>query len=222
MKNHFEHKEIINALLFMAALVLLSILAGKYGENHLSGLVSYVDGRGALAPVFFVLCNTVALVLVVPQTIFTIAAGLLFGTFKGIIISLAGMAAGSSLAFLLGRKILRERIIRRYSRSHYFTKIEELSRDHPLKILSLSRVVPILPYPVVNYLWAVTSVGYIPYILLSLLCILPETVFLTAGGHLLQTGLTRGRADWTIVLILLGAGAIAGFLILKMRKEFDD
>lgn len=221
MKKHYSGREILKALCLLVFIGVLSYLAEKFGEGHMTELVRWVGESGSKAPMFFVLCNVLGLVLAIPQTLFTVAAGLLFGTLKGFGMSLVGMAGGSTLAFLLGRFVLRERILRRFSETYYFQKIERLSKIHPLKVLALSRVVPVLPYSVVNYIWSVTAVRFLPFILMSLVCMVPETVFLTAGGHLLQTGVVMGRVDWTVTLVLIIAGMAVLVLIREVRKGLD-
>lgn len=221
MKNHYERKEIIKITLILSFVAISSIVLGKLGEDNLSSLMKAVDDAGNIAPVLFILCNAVGIVLVIPQTLFTIAAGLVFGTVKGTALSLMGMALGSSVAFFAGRLMLRDRLIRRFSGTRYFTKLEKLSENHPFKILALSRIVPILPYPVVNYIWSVTSVHFLPFIAMSLICIIPETFFLTAGGHILQTGITQRMVNWPIIVILVIAGSILLYLVSKMRSILD-
>ncbi len=205
----------------MVFIGVLSYLAEEFGEGHMTELVRWVRESGNKAPILFVLCNVLGLVLAIPQTLFTVAAGLLFGTLKGLGLSLVGMAGGSTLAFLAGRFVLRERILRRFSETYYFQKIERLSKVHPLKVLALSRIVPVLPYSVVNYIWSVTAVRFLPFMLMSLVCMIPETVFLTAGGHLLQTGVLMGRVDWTVILVLIIAGMAVLILIREVRKGLD-
>lgn len=221
MKKHYSGREILKALCLLVFIGVLSYLAEEFGEGHMTELVRWVGESGSKAPMLFVLCNVLGLVLAIPQTLFTVAAGLLFGTLKGFGMSLVGMAGGSTLAFLLGRFVLRERILRRFSETYYFQKIERLSKIHPLKVLALSRVVPVLPYSVVNYIWSVTAVRFLPFILMSLVCMVPETVFLTAGGHLLQTGVVMGRVDWTVTLVLIIAGMAVLVLIREVRKGLD-
>lgn len=221
MKNHYKRKEIIKLLVVMGVIGLVSLVSGKIGAGHISELIRFVEQGGNTAPLIFVLCNTLGLVLVVPQTLFTVASGLLFGTFKGAALSLISIAFGSSISFFTGKFLLRKTILKKFRHTYYFKKLEKLSADHPLKILALSRIVPILPYPVVNYLWSVTAVNYFAYIIMSLICIIPETMFLTAGGHLLQSGFVRGTLDWPIILILLLAGSVVLILIRKLSKVLE-
>lgn len=97
-----------------------------------------------------------------------------------------------------------------------------LSRRHPVKVLALSRIVPVVPYSVANYLWSVTRVKFIPYLVMSVLCLIPETVFLTAGGHILSAGVTRGTFNWELFAVLGVAAAVIFFLVRAVRKSLGS
>ncbi|SDK77129.1 Uncharacterized membrane protein YdjX, TVP38/TMEM64 family, SNARE-associated domain [Maridesulfovibrio ferrireducens] len=200
----------------------LSLGAEKYGEGHLSSLVNWVEASGNFAPVIFVLINVFGLAFVVPQTLFTVVAGVLFGTVKGALLSLAGMGAGSALAFLLGRFVFRKTILQKFGSNTYFIDLEKLSKSHPLKVLALSRIVPVVPYSMANYLWSVTGVRFIPFLVMSVFCLIPETVFLTAGGHLLKAGVTKGTVNLELVAVLIGAGAVIFFLAKAVQKSLKE
>ncbi|OEU68049.1 MAG: peptidase [Desulfovibrio sp. S3730MH75] len=221
IKNCLKSKTFLHGVIILLVVGIVSYAAENYGECHLQDIVHWVESSGNLAPVIFIVVNMVALCIVFPQTLFTVVAGLLFGTFKGAILSLIGMGAGSAIVFFLGRYVFRKRILRRFHSNSYFLDLEMLSKEHPLKILALSRIVPVVPYSLANYLWSVTGVRFLPYLIMSVLCLIPETIFLTAGGHLLQSGVTKGTVSYELVGVLVGAGAVIFLLIKAIRKSLS-
>ena len=103
-----------------------------------------------------------------------------------------------------------------------FMKMEMLSRRHPIKVLALSRIVPVVPYSVANYLWAATGVRFLPFLIMSVVCLIPETVFLTAGGHLLSSGVRMGTVDWEMLTVLAVAGALIYLLVRAVQRSLEQ
>ncbi len=212
-----SRKLILHGALLMLLVGGLSFAAEHYGEGHLSALADWIEGKGNFAPFLFMTLNVVGMVLVIPQTFFTLGAGVLFGAVKGTAMCLLSMAVGSSLSFFLGRFVLRGWVLKKFRRQASFKKMDMLSRRHPLKVLALSRIVPVVPYAIANYLWAATGVRFLPFLLMSVLCLVPETVFLTAGGHLLSSGIRMGTVNWGTLVVLAIAALVIYFLVRAVR-----
>ncbi|MFW5499320.1 MULTISPECIES: TVP38/TMEM64 family protein [unclassified Maridesulfovibrio] len=220
-KSHSK-KLILHGVVIMAVVGILSFAIEHYGEGHLSALTAWIEASGNFAPFLFMLINVIGMVLVIPQTLFTVVAGVLFGAVKGTAMCLVSMAVGSSLSFLLGRFVLRGRMFKIFRNNPNFMKMEMLSRKHPLKVLALSRIVPVVPYSIANYLWAATGVRFLPFLIMSVVCLIPETVFLTAGGHLLSAGVRMGTVNLEMVAVLAAAAVLILLLVRAVRRSLED
>ncbi|NDV26934.1 TVP38/TMEM64 family protein [Desulfovibrio sp. JC010] len=220
-KSHSK-KLILHGAIVLLAVGALSLAVEHWGEGHLSALAAWIEASGNFAPVLFMAINVVGMVLVIPQTLFTVVAGVLFGALKGTAMCLISMAVGASLSFFLGRFVLRGRVFKKFRNDPNFMKMEMLSRKHPVKVLALSRIVPVVPYSVANYLWAATGVRFLPYLVMSVLCLIPETVFLTAGGHLLSAGVREGTMNWEMLAVLAAAAAVIFFLVRAVRRSIEQ
>ncbi|WP_320174967.1 TVP38/TMEM64 family protein [Maridesulfovibrio sp.] len=221
-KKSHSKKMILHATVIMAFVGILSFALEHYGEGHLSALTAWIEASGNFAPFLFMVINVIGMVLVIPQTLFTVVAGVLFGAVKGTVMCLVSMAVGSSLSFLLGRFVLRGRVFKRFRNDPNFMKMEMLSRKHPLKVLALSRIVPVVPYSVANYLWAATGVRFLPFLIMSVVCLIPETVFMTAGGHLLSSGVRMGTVNWKMLAVLAAAAVLIAILVRAVRRSLDQ
>ncbi|MEF2229654.1 MAG: VTT domain-containing protein [Pseudodesulfovibrio sp.] len=208
-------------LRFGAALGLLGLLTyamEHWGGRYMTRLSDFVAAQGSLGPVVFVAANALLTMLLVPQVLFTVAAGALFGWKLGAVCASAGMTIGAVGAFFLARYGVRERIRARFAGRAVFRQMQRLSRSHPLHLISLSRVIPVLPFPVTSYLLGVTEVRSLPYAFLTWVCMLPETLFLASGGHLLHSGIT-GRASVEAAVVLVVAGIGVGMVVRRMKKR---
>ena len=92
------------AALAVSAVVALIVLS-RLGPGGLSAgtVQDAVRGAGAWAPALFVVLQILVTVPPVPRTIFTLAAGLLFGSVLGVAIAVSATALSAVVAFWLVR-----------------------------------------------------------------------------------------------------------------------
>ena len=62
-----------------------------------------MQAAGIWAPLLFVLLQAVVTVTPVPRTVFTVAAGVLFGSITGVLLAVVGTALAAAAAFWLVR-----------------------------------------------------------------------------------------------------------------------
>jgi uncharacterized membrane protein YdjX (TVP38/TMEM64 family) len=218
-KSSLPWPMIIKFAVVLGLLGLLSLALEHWGERYMSRVSEFVAAQGSLAPLVFIAVNALMTMLLVPQVLFTVAAGALFGWKFGAAYASAGMTIGATMAFLLARYGVRERLRARFADHPVYRRMLSLSRVHPLHLISLSRIIPVLPFPVTSYLLGITEVRSLPYALLSWLTMLPETVFLASGGHLLSSGV-RGRVPVGAVIALGVAGVGVAIVVHRMKKRF--
>jgi len=220
-KKIYSKKIIVHGALIIMLVGVLSFAAEHWGEGHLSVIADWIKASGNFAPFLFMAINVLGMVIMIPQTLFTVVAGVLFGAVKGTGMCLLSMAAGSAISFFLGRFVFRGRVLKRFRHDPNFMKMEMLSREHPIKVLALSRIVPVVPYSVANYLWAATGVRFLPFLVMSVVCLIPETVFLTAGGHLLSAGVRKGTVNWEMMGLAGVAALLIFFLVRAVQRSIE-
>ncbi|MGE4558361.1 MAG: TVP38/TMEM64 family protein [Desulfovibrionaceae bacterium] len=209
---------VLKLLLLVLVMGAFSIALEHVGENHLTQLTRWVQDQGALAPIAFILINALGVILFIPQVLFTIIAGMLFGPFEGVVHATIGLTLGACACFFLARGALRNPLKRRMGRHPAYHKLEALSRNHPIKVMALSRTVPVFPIPLLSYLWGLTPAPFAPYLLTTAFCTIPETTFLTMGGHLLQTGVTGHNFSWGMVAGLAAVAVVLLVIVTKARS----
>ena len=190
------------------------------GEQYLSRLSAFVVEQGRVGIILFIAINAVATMFLVPQSVFTVMAGALFGWKFGTAWASVGMTIGATGSFFLARYGVRTWLRVKFQSNAIFVKMLRLSRSHPLHVISLSRLIPVIPFPLASYLLGVTEVRSLHFALLTWLCMLPETVFLASGGHLLHSGITKGHGSVELVIVLGVAAAILGVVVHRVKKHF--
>ncbi|MGH3550676.1 MAG: TVP38/TMEM64 family protein [Pseudonocardiaceae bacterium] len=142
---------------------------------------------GITAPLLFLLGHTLATVAPVPRTVFTLAAGLLFGSVLGVALSLLATVLSAVLAFGLVRSVARRLVLPRLDHKVLRAVDARLHRRGWLAVASL-RLIPAVPFSVLNYCSALSSIRFRHY-LAGTIGVVPGTVAVVVLGDAL-TGTT--------------------------------
>ena len=141
-----------------------------------------VEQSGVWGPVVLGVFYVACCVFLVPGSIPTLASGFLFGVLLGSITAVLGSTVGACAAFLVGRTMARGWVARQIARSRRFTRIDRMIGRHGFKVVLLSRLSPISPFIILNYLFSLTKVSFGEYALGSLIGMIPGTVLFVYFG----------------------------------------
>ncbi|MCO5552384.1 hypothetical protein L7F22_005895 [Adiantum nelumboides] len=177
---------IIAGLLLIGAVGGIGIASYIYREQISAFLIEFsdfIEGYGAAGYALFVAVYAGLEVLAIPAIPLTMSAGLLFGTFTGtIIVSISGTIAATA-AFLIARYLARDRILKLTAGNKKFMAIDKALGEKGFRVVALLRLSPLLPFSLGNYLYGLTSVELVPYVLGSWLGMLPGTwAYVSAGA----------------------------------------
>src|SRR5438270_11648307 len=131
-----------------------------------------IDALGAWGVVLFALVYVVAVVLLAPAELLSIAAGFLFGAWGFPIVILAA-SIGAALAFLLSRHAVRARLRRLLEAKPSYAAIDRAVAEEGWKIVALLRLNPLVPFNLQNYFFGVTDIGFWPYAAATFFGIMP-------------------------------------------------
>jgi pyruvate/2-oxoglutarate dehydrogenase complex dihydrolipoamide dehydrogenase (E3) component len=154
----------------------------------------------------------------------TLAAGALFGFWKGLLIVSFASTIGATLAFLAARYLLRDWVHEKLG--NRAAAIDEgLRRDGPFFLFSL-RLIPVIPFFAVNLLMGLTPVGAGTFYLVSQAGMLAGTAaYVNAGTQLAGLESLSGIVSPALLLSFAVLGIfpwIARMVVnlLKRRKVF--
>lgn len=198
---------VVAVLLVAAAGAAVWWTAGATGDlslEELDLLRDRVRGIGPAAPLVFVAVTAVAITLFVPGLFFMIFAGLVFGPVWGAACSVAAATIGASASFLVSRYLARGLVEARAKESGRLGRLDAAVRRHGWRAIVITRLVPVFPYNVQNYLYGLTGIRLRTYVPLSAACMTPAAVaYALAGSSLATVGEDPGRT-----LAYLGGAAI--------------
>lgn len=169
----------------------------------------WVRDQGALGVVAYALAYVgVSLVPGGPAAGMTLAGGAVFGFVKGTLIVSVASTAGATLSFLLARTVLRKRAGRMADSSPRFAGLNRAIEKEGGRIVALVRLSPLFPFTVVNYLFGLTPVRPLSYVLASWVAMLPGTAAYVYFGAALGDAASGADPLRKAIEIALGAAAV--------------
>ncbi|MDQ3826736.1 MAG: TVP38/TMEM64 family protein [Actinomycetota bacterium] len=172
----------------------------------------WAQSIGVAAPLLFLVGHALVTVAPIPRTVFTLAAGLLFGPVLGVGLSLVATTLSAVLAFGLVRW-LAGGAIRPYLNGRVLRAVDtRLRRRGWLAVASL-RLIPAVPFSMLNYCSALSSISFRHY-LAGTAGIVPGSVAVVVLGDALT-----GTTSPTLLAVSLAAAAIGVIgLIVELRS----
>lgn len=169
----------------------------------------WVRGQGVLGVVAFALAYVgVSLIPGGPAAVMTLAGGAVFGFVKGTFVISLASTLGATLAFLLARTVLRERASRMAASSPRFAGLNRAIEREGGKIVALVRLSPLFPFTVVNYLFGLTPVRPMVFVLASWMAMLPGTAAYVYFGAALGDAASGADPVQKAIKLVLGVAAI--------------
>ncbi|MGI9125447.1 MAG: TVP38/TMEM64 family protein [Mycobacterium sp.] len=175
-------------------------------------LRDWATSLGAWFPLAFLAAHIAITVLPFPRTAFTLSAGLLFGPALGVAIAVTASAISALIALLLVRAFgwQLSRLVSHPGLESLNARLQQ--RGWPA-VLSL-RLIPAVPFSVLNYAAGASAVRVMPYLLATLAGLLPGTAAVVILGDAMT-----GHIDplLLVVSVCTGALGVAG-LVYETRR----
>jgi len=135
-----------------------------------------IQSVGPLAPLLYLVIYSVAPVLSVPGWILSVAGGLAFGAVWGTALTVLGATIGATAAFFSARYLGRDFVARVLKgKFQTLTTIDDQAAAHGFQVIFFLRLIPLIPFNVLNYVAGLSRVGAGDYILGTFLGIVPGT-----------------------------------------------
>lgn len=182
---------------------------------------------GPIGYVWFILLYIIATIAGFPASILTLGAGAVFGILTGSLLVIIGATLGATAAFLIGRYLARNVVAQRVERNPRFQAVDEAVGHAGFKIVLLTRLSPVFPFALLNYLYSITKVKLADYFLASLIGMIPGTVLYVYLGSIAASFATGtlpespARKIFTIVGLLLTI-AVTVYVTRLARKAMRE
>lgn len=212
-------------ILFILLVLFVIFFAYQFGLvdflTDIAGLRAYLEKLGWWGYLLFILLSIIVAVFLLPGQFLAIVGGLAYGGFIGGLLTIIGASLGSSISFIIGKYVARDYILERFGNDPTFQKIEKGVRENGISFLIFTRLVPIFPFAIQSYAYAMTPMSAKKFSLISFLTMMPASfVYAFMASEIAAKGVSV-----TLLLELTGAGillALLAYLPKKISKKINQ
>ncbi len=213
--------------ILLIGIVLLIVLGRVIDlQSTLYQFLSWMQSRGSIGIILFMILYILMTICLLPGSLLTMAAGLVFGFPIGFISVSIAATVGATAAFFLGRYVARSWVQAKIASSSKFNAIDRAIEKEGWIIVGLLRLSPIVPFNISNYFFGITRIPAVAYILVSWLCMLPGTaLYVYIGsliGDLALIGLedrVRSPLEWGFYVFGLLATVAVSIIVVRRARS---
>ncbi|EPR77558.1 DedA family inner membrane protein YdjX [Leifsonia rubra CMS 76R] len=199
---------------FVVFLVAIGIVALSIEIPSVEEIQSWAESAGALGAVVFVAAYAVLTLTPAPKAVISIASGLAWGLWTGTLLVLLGATAGAALSFWIGRMLGRD-AVEQYTGGRVRAVDEMLQKRGLLSVIAL-RLIPLIPFTVINYTAGLTAVRVRDYLIGTAIGIIPGTMaFVAVGAYGAELNSGFFIALGALGVLTIGGGIVAA----RLRKK---
>jgi uncharacterized membrane protein YdjX (TVP38/TMEM64 family) len=181
--------------------------------DWLAPIVLRVQDLGPWAPILFILIYIVGAVLLAPSFFLTVAAGAMFGVWRGSLVVFVGASLGASAVYAIATPLGNSHLLDRVTGDPRVKAVRGAIRGDARWLTFLLRLSPLLPYNILNYALALSGVRFRDYAL-GFLGMIPAILMYTYYGKVvgdvaaLAAGVAPPRAPEYYALVAVGVGTL--------------
>nr|WP_263858224.1 TVP38/TMEM64 family protein [Waterburya agarophytonicola] len=178
-------------------------------------LQSCLEPMGLLAPIIYIALYTVCTLLILPSTPLNLTGGAIFGVWRGTLWTTIAALTAAIAAFGFTRTIGREFITRKLTGQ--WENVDAEIRQGGVFYVFAIRLLPIIPYGLVNFTAGLTAIRFQDYFLGTLLGTLPGVLpFVMMGAGISQ--LSQGNIVPLMCAFALTGMVVGGATWYRQRK----
>ncbi|RUO57927.1 TVP38/TMEM64 family protein [Pseudidiomarina insulisalsae] len=204
--------QIMGALILISAAIILAITVST--EQWQSLLQNLLKNQGWAASLTLTGVYILAVILMLPLSPFALTAGLFFGFLQGSVIALIAVNVGALISFLITRHWLTsDRFV-----TVFRSKSMRLLTSGNIRIISLLRLNPLVPFSLHNYLYGAARTELRPYLWGTFLGSAPFTLALVYFGVTGRVIYSAGDSLGPWQYSMIGLGIVLSFALLILTK----
>ena len=180
---------------------------------------SFITQYEGYVELIFIAIYTVVTVIGIPGTVLTIVGGSLFGLWSGTFISIISATLGALFAFWAARYLLQNYAQRKFKTNKKLAQYQAAVLDQPFYFVLTTRLIPISPYNLVNYLFGLTSINWLDYIFATFIGVIPGSFVYSWIGFSGEEAMSGGdRLSFFLALSFLALLSILPLIYRRKRQ----
>lgn len=219
-----------NRILIVTGMVVLFIITRYFDLNdaitvdklieNKDRLIAFTDEHYLTSVLVFILGYVLLVTIGLPVfSVFSLAAGLIFGFLDGLIFCVTSATIGGYFTFIASKTIFYDVFRKRYAKR--LNRIESKFNEKSFRYLLSMRLIPGVPYSLTNVLSGLTTLDWKTFGLATVLGILPGTsIFIYVGYNLREVDEFDAfkRPEFITAIVLLGIIMFVA-IIFRLKKN---
>lgn len=222
MSEKLKRKIIIVILVVLCIVIYKLFLRGITAQS----IRNWVNSFGILAPIAYIGVWVILPIFFFPVPILALAGGLSFGFLEGTILTLIGAMINSTIMFILANVLAKDMVTKYLSNklpAKWWNKFYRAEKKEGFIIVLICRLIPIMPYNVINYISGLTNIKFGSYFIATLIGITPGTViFLNVGDKILDVRSPEFLMSIIFVVILTVVSLILGRYVSQIGEKKSE
>ena len=210
-----KHKKTAVLLVLLIALAALTWKLSTWLTPQ--QLQQVLQQTGGWAPVLYIGLFVLLPAFFFPVAVLALAGGLLFGLWWGSVYTFIGAVLNCAMMFLLARYVGRSQVQRLEEQKlspQWQRRLQMADGKEGFLLLIILRLIPAVPYNLINYTFGLTGISFSSYLLASAIGIIPGTfAFINIGDKTLEAG---SPSFWIAIGLLVLLLAVTGLLGKKL------
>lgn len=210
-----KHKKTAVLLVLLIALAALTWKLSTWLTPQ--QLQQVLQQTGSWAPVLYIGLFILLPAFFFPVAVLALAGGLLFGLWWGSVYTFIGAVLNCAMMFLLARYVGRsqvQRLVEQKLSPQWQRRLQMADGKEGFLLLIILRLIPAVPYNLINYTFGLTGISFSSYLLASAIGIIPGTfAFINIGDKTLEAG---SPSFWIAIGLLVLLLAVTGLLGKKL------
>ena len=210
-----KHKQTAVLLVLLIALAALTWKLSTWLTPQ--QLQQALQQTGGWAPVLYLGVFILLPTFFFPVAVLALAGGLLFGLWWGSVYTFIGAVLNCALMFLLARYVGRsqvQRLVEQKLSPQWQRRLQMADGKEGFLLLIILRLIPAVPYNLINYTFGLTGISFSSYLLASAIGIIPGTfAFINIGDKTLEAG---SPSFWIAIGLLVLLLVVTGLLGKKL------
>ena len=210
-----KHKKTAVLLVLLIALAALTWKLSTWLTPQ--QLQQALQQTGGWAPALYIGLFILLPAFFFPVAVLALAGGLLFGLWWGSVYTFIGAVLNCARMFLLARYVGRsqvQRLVEQKLSPQWQRRLQMADGKEGFLLLIILRLIPAVPYNLINYTFGLTGISFSSYLLASAIGIIPGTfAFINIGDKTLEAG---SPSFWIAIGLLVLLLVVTGLLGKKL------
>ena len=185
--------------------------------ENINELQRFVSRFGYIAPVIYIIIWVIGCIIFLPKLVLTVLGAFVFEPVRAVIYASIGSTLGATSTFLIARYGVRKLLEKKLGS---YTKVEKIIKGVKKigwRMLVITRMIPVFPYNLQNYIYGLTEIKLSTYIIVSWICTLPVLIVsVIAASAIIH------REGELSVFIYLGMASILFVIITLIPKWIKE